>query len=209
MLEAIAARLGWLGVVLTDHQLIADVSAGYDAVIIGADKWAQIMDPVWYQSAEARDAAVARLPRILVAPRPPFPLWESRCWTWRRPTPRSAQRRSGPGGVSGWRPKPPPSTTKAGPGPIRPATPGGSRQRRDLLDSGRYPAPSCVRTGPLGRVSDVAELWIAAGCLVAAQVVGIYGLVTRKADVVFSIFMIVLVVVSLGLGAFGAYRQLG
>ena len=73
VLEAIAARLGWLGVVLTDDQLIADVSAGYDAVIIGADKWAQIMDPVWYQSAEARDAAVARLPRILVAPRPPFP----------------------------------------------------------------------------------------------------------------------------------------
>ena len=61
-----------------------------------------------------------------------------------------------------------------------------------------------MRTGPLGRVSDVAELWIAAGCLVAAQVVGIYGLVTRKADVVFSIFMIALVVISLGLGAFGA-----
>jgi hypothetical protein len=61
----------------------------------------------------------------------------------------------------------------------------------------------------LGQVSEVAELWIAAGCLVAAQVVGIYGLVTRKADVVFSIFMIVLVVVSLALGVVGAYRQLG
>lgn len=73
VLEAIAARLGWLGVVVTDDQLIADVSAGYDAVIVGADKWAQIMDPVWYPSAQARDAAVARLPRLLVAPRPPFP----------------------------------------------------------------------------------------------------------------------------------------
>ena len=72
VLEAIAARLGWLGVTATDRQLIADVSAGYDAVVVGADKWAQIMDPVWYESAGARDAAVARLPRLLVAPRPPF-----------------------------------------------------------------------------------------------------------------------------------------
>lgn len=55
----------------------------------------------------------------------------------------------------------------------------------------------------------MAELWIAAGCLLAAQVVGIYGLVTRKADVVFSIFMIALVVISLALGVVGAYRQLG
>jgi nicotinamide-nucleotide adenylyltransferase len=72
VLEAIGARLGWLAVVVTDRQLIADVSAGYDAVIVGADKWAQIVDPVWYESADARDAAVARLPRVLVAPRPPF-----------------------------------------------------------------------------------------------------------------------------------------
>ena len=69
VLEAIAARLGWLGVTATDQQLIADVSAGYDAVIVGADKWAQIMDPVWYESPSARDAAVARLPRVLLAPR--------------------------------------------------------------------------------------------------------------------------------------------
>ena len=72
VLEAIGARLGWLGAIITDRQLIADVSAGYDAVIVGADKWAQIVDPVWYESADARDAAVARLPRVLVAPRPPF-----------------------------------------------------------------------------------------------------------------------------------------
>jgi hypothetical protein len=72
VLTAIADRLGWLGVVLTDEQLVADVSAGYDAVIVGADKWAQILDPVWYESPDARDAAVARLPRVLVAPRPPF-----------------------------------------------------------------------------------------------------------------------------------------
>ncbi len=55
----------------------------------------------------------------------------------------------------------------------------------------------------------MALLWIAAGCLVVAQVVGVYGLITRKADVVFSIFMLVLVVVSLAFGVVGAYRQLG
>jgi nicotinamide-nucleotide adenylyltransferase len=72
VLEAIGARLGWLGVTVTNQQLIADVSAGYDAVVVGADKWAQIMDPAWYDSVAARDAAVARLPRLLLAPRPPF-----------------------------------------------------------------------------------------------------------------------------------------
>jgi hypothetical protein len=37
---------------------------------MGADKWAQVLDPAWYGgSVAARDAAVARLPRVLVAPR--------------------------------------------------------------------------------------------------------------------------------------------
>ena len=39
---------------------------------MGADKWAQINDPAWYGSAAARDTALARLPRVLVAPRPGF-----------------------------------------------------------------------------------------------------------------------------------------
>jgi hypothetical protein len=54
----------------------------------------------------------------------------------------------------------------------------------------------------------VTLLWSAAACLVAAQVVGIYALVTRKADVVFSIVMLMLVAASLALGAVGAYHQL-
>jgi nicotinic acid mononucleotide adenylyltransferase len=73
ILRAVAAREPGLGVVVTDAQLIADIAAGYDAVIMGADKWAQVMDPAWYDSALARDAAVARLPRVLVAARAPFP----------------------------------------------------------------------------------------------------------------------------------------
>ena len=70
-----AASLRRLGfeVVVSDHQLLADLASGYDAVVLGADKWAQVIDPSYYGgSAEARDAAVARLPRLIVAPRPPF-----------------------------------------------------------------------------------------------------------------------------------------
>jgi nicotinic acid mononucleotide adenylyltransferase len=63
----------WLHAVVTDAQLIADVAQGYDVVVMGADKWAQVRDPVWYGGDDgARDAAVARLPHVLVAPRPGF-----------------------------------------------------------------------------------------------------------------------------------------
>jgi predicted RNA-binding protein with PIN domain len=63
----------WLDVAVTDAQLIADIAAGYDVVVMGADKWAQVRDPEWYgDSEDARDAALASLPRVLVAPRPGF-----------------------------------------------------------------------------------------------------------------------------------------
>ncbi len=79
----LAARLGlierlmvsrpWLGVIVTDAQLISDIAAGYDIVVMGADKWAQVRDPAWYGgSVSERDAALARLARVLVAPRPGF-----------------------------------------------------------------------------------------------------------------------------------------
>ena len=51
-------------------------------------------------------------------------------------------------------------------------------------------------------------LYIAAGCLVVAQIIGVYGLVTRKADLVFSIFMMSLVVASI-VPRVGARQQLG
>jgi nicotinate-nucleotide adenylyltransferase len=70
LLLAVAADRPWLGVAVTDARLIADQAEGYDAVVMGADKWAQVVDPAWYGgSVAARDAAVARLPRVLVAPR--------------------------------------------------------------------------------------------------------------------------------------------
>lgn len=69
VLQAVAASRPWLGVVVTEDRLIADIATGYDAVVVGADKWAQVLDPAWYDSAAARDEALARLPRVLVAPR--------------------------------------------------------------------------------------------------------------------------------------------
>jgi cytidylyltransferase-like protein len=72
VLQAMVATRPWLGVRVTDRQLIAEVADGYDAVVVGADKWLQIVDPAWYGgSAAARDEAVARLPRIFVVARPP------------------------------------------------------------------------------------------------------------------------------------------
>ncbi len=62
----------WLSGLVTDASLIADIARGYDVVVMGADKWAQVNDPAWYASAEARDEAVASLPRVLVVPRPGF-----------------------------------------------------------------------------------------------------------------------------------------
>ena len=73
VLHAAAESRQWLGVVVTDSQLIADVAAGYDVVVMGADKWAQVVDPAFYGgSTEARDTALVRLPQVAVAPRPPF-----------------------------------------------------------------------------------------------------------------------------------------
>ncbi len=53
------------------HRLIADIAEGYDVCVVGADKWHQLHDVAFYGgSAAARDAALARLPRLAVAPRP-------------------------------------------------------------------------------------------------------------------------------------------
>jgi hypothetical protein len=55
----------------------------------------------------------------------------------------------------------------------------------------------------------VTVLLGAAACLVAAQVLGIYALRTRKADLIFSLFMLVLVLAALTLGYMGARQKIG
>lgn len=60
----------WLGAVITEAQLLVDIAAGYDLLVVGADKWHQLHDPRFYGDSErARDDALARLPRLLVVPR--------------------------------------------------------------------------------------------------------------------------------------------
>jgi hypothetical protein len=72
VLESVAATRPWLGVRVTDDRLLADIARGYDVLVVGADKWAQVNDVAWYSSVEARDDAVRSLPRVLVVPRPGF-----------------------------------------------------------------------------------------------------------------------------------------
>ena len=72
LLEAVCESRPWLAVTVSGSELICDIAEGYDAVVMGADKWAQVTDPGWYGGSTAdRDAAVTRLPRVLLAPRGP------------------------------------------------------------------------------------------------------------------------------------------
>lgn len=71
VIKASIAHADWMKLVVTDDQLIADIADGYDAVILGADKWEQVNDPAFYDDdPAARDAAIARLPRIVGPGRP-------------------------------------------------------------------------------------------------------------------------------------------
>lgn len=73
VLRRAASTRPWLGVVVTDRQLLADIASGYDVLILGADKWAQVLDPIYYgDSEEERDSVVARLPRLAIVPRAGF-----------------------------------------------------------------------------------------------------------------------------------------
>ncbi len=73
VLEAVADRLGWLEIAVTQAQLLADIAAGFDVIVMGADKWCQIHDPVFYDNDPARrDAAISSLPAVAIAARPPY-----------------------------------------------------------------------------------------------------------------------------------------
>ena len=76
VLRRVAERDARLGATVTGHRLLVDIASGYDVLVMGADKWAQVNDPAWYDSPEARDAALADLPAVAVAPRPGFPVPE-------------------------------------------------------------------------------------------------------------------------------------
>ena len=99
-------------------------------------------------------------------------------------------RASGPGGGTATGARPPDSL-------LAHARPGDQR-RSDPWPTG-LPAAS----------GQVSLLYAAAACLVVAQVLGIYGLVSRKADLVFSICMVALLVASVVLGVLGVRQQIG
>ncbi len=73
VVTASVAHLDWLDVIVTERQLLVDIADGHDVLVMGADKWAQINDPAWYQgSISRRDQAMDRLPELAIAPRPPI-----------------------------------------------------------------------------------------------------------------------------------------
>ncbi len=74
VLRSTAAAVPGLGVLVTEAQMIVDIAEGYDLVVMGADKWAQVNDPTWYADEGARDAALHRLPTVALAPRDPHPV---------------------------------------------------------------------------------------------------------------------------------------
>ena len=72
VLEEVAAPIDWLEIDVTDAQLLSDIAAGFDVIVMGADKWQQIHDPVFYGNDPARrDASIAALPAVAIASRPP------------------------------------------------------------------------------------------------------------------------------------------
>jgi phosphopantetheine adenylyltransferase len=71
VLERVASTRPWLGVAITDHRLLADIAEGYDVLVVGADKYAQLHDVRYYGDEAAMHAALDRLPTLAVAPRRP------------------------------------------------------------------------------------------------------------------------------------------
>ena len=70
-IRSASAGRTWLRGAVTDRQLLVDISEGYDFLVVGADKARQLADPKFYGGSEAeRDAALGRLPTLVVAPRP-------------------------------------------------------------------------------------------------------------------------------------------
>ena len=70
VVRAVAAdEAPWLGVAVTEHRLLVDIAPGFDVLVMGADKWHQVVDTAYYGDAAARDRAVAALPELAIAPR--------------------------------------------------------------------------------------------------------------------------------------------
>tara|TARA_B100000686_G_C16787224_1_gene976061 strand:- start:371 stop:898 length:528 start_codon:yes stop_codon:yes gene_type:complete len=69
VLEASFSKIPQVNIVQTGLQLIADIAEGYDLVVMGADKWAQIHDENFYDDVDHMHECISRLPQVAVAPR--------------------------------------------------------------------------------------------------------------------------------------------
>ncbi|TML19523.1 MAG: hypothetical protein E6G39_01475 [Actinobacteria bacterium] len=59
VLRTEVARYQWLDVEITEARLLVDIARGYDVLVMGADKWAQVNDPEYYDDdLAARDHVV-------------------------------------------------------------------------------------------------------------------------------------------------------
>ena len=63
------AEVPEVNVIRTSLQLIADIAQGYDVVVMGADKWAQVNDVKFYASEAHMQECLSSLPTLAVAPR--------------------------------------------------------------------------------------------------------------------------------------------
>ena len=72
VLARVAERQPRLRPAVTTERLLVDIARGYDVLVMGADKWAQVRQPAWYGGPDLRDEALARLPAVAVAPRPGY-----------------------------------------------------------------------------------------------------------------------------------------
>jgi hypothetical protein len=74
VVAASVAHLDAVSVAVTDQRLIADIAVGYDLVIMGADKWHQINDIVFYDDEAHRRRCLDALPAVVVVGRGDDPL---------------------------------------------------------------------------------------------------------------------------------------
>ena len=69
-IEASTAHLDWIEVTVREARLVVELAAGYDRVIVGADKWRQLHDPRYYSDERALNDAMERLCPAVVFRRP-------------------------------------------------------------------------------------------------------------------------------------------
>ncbi|HUW01044.1 MAG TPA: hypothetical protein VMW08_01705 [Acidimicrobiales bacterium] len=69
-IAARTAHLDWIGVTVREERLVVELAAGYDRVIVGADKWRQLHDPRYYPDEDALAEAMQRLCPAVVFRRP-------------------------------------------------------------------------------------------------------------------------------------------